>query len=217
MLEGFKTILNSGTSEIVEKKSRFIANVMPIKTEDEARAFIDSIKKKYYDARHNVFAYQIGEKNELQRFSDDGEPQGTAGMPVLTVLSGEDVKNAVIVVTRYFGGTLLGTGGLVRAYTKAAKEALFDAGIHEIKLYSQFSVTVDYNLNGKVQFEVIKAGYRIEDTIFTDKVEFIILTPISESENFIKLITEITNAKASIQKISDIKGTIMSEHFKIYD
>jgi uncharacterized YigZ family protein len=217
MLEGFKTILNSGTSEIVEKKSRFIANVMPIKTEDEARAFIDSIKKKYYDARHNVFAYQIGEKNELQRFSDDGEPQGTAGMPVLTVLSGEDVKNAVIVVTRYFGGTLLGTGGLVRAYTKAAKEALFDAGIYEIKLYSRFSVMVDYSLNGKVQFEVIRAGYSIEDTIFTDKVEFIILTPISESENFIKLITEITNARAAIQKISDIKGTIMSEHFKIYD
>ncbi|MCI1930424.1 MAG: YigZ family protein [Clostridia bacterium] len=217
MLEDFKTIFKSGTAEIVEKKSRFIANVMPAKTEDEAKAFIDAVKKKYYDARHNVFAYQIGEKNELQRYSDDGEPQGTAGMPILTVLNGEDVKNAVIVVTRYFGGTLLGTGGLVRAYTKSAKEGLNNAGIYNVKSYSRFSVTVDYSLNGKVQFEVIKAGYIIEDTLFLDKVKFIILTPIMSSEKFVNLITEITNGKAEIQKIGDIKGVQTSECFKIYD
>lgn len=115
-----KTIVKSGYAEITEKKSRFIANVRPVKSEDEAKAFVEEMKKKYYDARHNVFAYQIGEKNELKRFSDDGEPQGTAGMPVLSVLTGGDIKNTAVVVTRYFGGILLGTGGLVRAYTLAA-------------------------------------------------------------------------------------------------
>ena len=134
MLKKYKTILEEAEEEIVEKKSRFIATVRPVKTEDEARAFIEEMKKKYWDARHNVFAYQIGERNELQRFSDDGEPQGTAGMPVLNVLKGEDVKDTAVVVTRYFGGTLLGTGGLVRAYGKAAKEGLLSAGIVEMVL-----------------------------------------------------------------------------------
>ena len=114
MLEDIiKTTVKPGYAEITEKKSRFIAHTRPVKSEEEARAFIEEIKKKYYDARHNVFAYQIGEKNELKRFSDDGEPQGTAGMPVLSVLSSEDIKNTAVVVTRYFGGILLGTGGLV--------------------------------------------------------------------------------------------------------
>ena len=123
MLKKYKTILEEAEGEIVEKKSRFIATVRPVKTEDEARAFIEEMKKKYWNATHNVFAYQIGERNELQRFSDDGEPQGTAGMPVLNVLKGEDVKDTAVVVTRYFGGTLLGTGGLVRAYGKAKELA----------------------------------------------------------------------------------------------
>ena len=122
MLEQYKTVLEQGQQEIVEKKSRFIATVRPVKTEEEAKSFIEEIKKIYWNATHNVFAYQIGERNEIQRFSDDGEPQGTAGMPVLDVLQREDIKNTAIVVTRYFGGTLLGTGGLVRAYGKSAKE-----------------------------------------------------------------------------------------------
>lgn len=108
MLKKYKTILTQAEAEIVEKKSRFIATVRPVKTEEEAKAFIEEMKKKYWNATHNVFAYQIGERNELQRFSDDGEPQGTAGMPVLSVLKGEDIKDTAIVVTRYFGGTLLG-------------------------------------------------------------------------------------------------------------
>ncbi len=130
MLKKYKTILTQAEAEIVEKKSRFIATVRPVKTEEEAKAFfIEEMKKKYWNATHNVFAYQIGERNELQRFSDDGEPQGTAGMPGLSVLKGEDIKDTAIVVTRYFGGTLLGTGGLVRAYGHSAKEGLLAAGI----------------------------------------------------------------------------------------
>ena len=151
MLKKYKTILAQAEAEIVEKKSRFIATVRPVKTEEEARSFIEELKKKYWDATHNVFAYQIGERNEIQRFSDDGEPQGTAGMPVLNVLKGEDVKDTAIVVTRYFGGTLLGTGGLVRAYGKAAKEGLLTAGIAELVLYSRYFVTVDYTDSGTVR------------------------------------------------------------------
>ena len=116
MTEQYKEIYEGGSDEVVEKKSRFIATVFPVKTEEEAVAIIEETKKKYWDARHNCFAYVIGSKNELQRFSDDGEPSGTAGKPILDVLTGEGVHNALIIVTRYFGGTLLGTGGLVRAY-----------------------------------------------------------------------------------------------------
>ena len=156
MLKKYKTILEEAEGEIVEKKSRFIATVRPVKTEDEARAFIEEMKKKYWNATHNVFAYQIGERNELQRFSDDGEPQGTAGMPVLNVLKGEDVKDTAVVVTRYFGGTLLGTGGLVRAYGKAAKEGLLSAGIVEMVLYRKYVVTAEYTDSGKVQYEILQ-------------------------------------------------------------
>ena len=124
MPEEYKLAYRGGTGEIVEKKSRFIADVMPVSSEDEAQAFIADIKKKYWDARHHCFAYVIGDRHELARFSDDGEPGGTAGKPMLDVLMGEDIHNVAVVVTRYFGGTLLGTGGLVRAYSGATKEGL---------------------------------------------------------------------------------------------
>ena len=124
MLESYINLIKGGEGEIVEKKSRFIGQIEVVKTEEEAYAFIEKIKKKHYDARHNCFAFSIGEDMPLQRFSDDGEPQGTAGKPMLEVINGSGIHNICIVVTRYFGGTLLGTGGLVRAYTDASKEAL---------------------------------------------------------------------------------------------
>ena len=122
MDKSYKTVYESGTGEIVEKKSRFIASVWPIQTEEDALNIIDQLKKKYWDAKHNCFAYVLGIKDEIQRCSDDGEPAKTAGKPILDILLGEEIHNALIVVTRYFGGTLLGTGGLVRAYQYAAKE-----------------------------------------------------------------------------------------------
>ena len=128
MVDSYNTILTPGTDEIVEKKSRFIGYAQPVSSEEEAYAFVESVKKKHYDARHNCHAFAIGKENTLYRFSDDGEPQGTAGKPILEVISGNQVTDICIVVTRYFGGTLLGTGGLVRAYTEAAKLALADAG-----------------------------------------------------------------------------------------
>lgn len=124
MLSQYKTVYKGGEGEIVEKKSRFIATVVPVHSEEEALKFVEAMKKKYWNATHNCYAYVIGENHELQRYSDDGEPGGTAGKPMLDVLIGEEIHNAAIVVTRYFGGTLLGTGGLVRAYSAAAKQGL---------------------------------------------------------------------------------------------
>lgn len=198
MIEKYKTILKSNQAEIVEKKSKFIGTSMPIESEVEAEEFIDSMRKKYYDATHNVFAYQLGERNELQRSSDDGEPSGTAGKPILDILKNEDIKNVAVVVTRYFGGTLLGTGGLVRAYSKCAKDALISSQIIEKVLYQEFEISVDYNLSGKVQFEMLNKNYTIKDTLYTDKVTFIVLVEIKYKEQFQNFITEITSAQAQI-------------------
>lgn len=206
MLKKYKTILEQAEAEIVEKKSRFIATVRPVKSEDEARAFIEEMKKKYWNATHNVFAYQIGERNELQRFSDDGEPQGTAGMPVLTVLKGEDIKDTAIVVTRYFGGTLLGTGGLVRAYGKAAKEGLLAAGIAELVLYRKYSVVAAYPDAGKVQYEILQGGYPLFDTIYTEQVEYIVLVEIDEAESFEKKMTELFRGEQPFTMLEERYG-----------
>ncbi len=198
MLEKYKTIEKMGYAETVEKKSRFLGVIKPVFSEEEAKAFIDETRKKYWDATHNVFAYQIGEKNEIQKFTDDGEPQGTAGKPILEVLKGEEIKNAIIIVTRYFGGTLLGTGGLVRAYGKAAKLALLDAGIVQKLLCYKYRVVCDYTLSGKVQYEILQKEYILEDTLYTDKVEFIVLCEKSLADIFEKNMTEVTSAKAEI-------------------
>ncbi len=198
ILEKYNTVKGSGQAEIVEKKSRFIAHVMPVKSEKEALENIERIKKQYWDARHNVFAFQIGERNQIQRFSDDGEPSGTAGMPVLEVLKGDDIKDTLIVVTRYFGGTLLGTGGLVRAYGKAAKEGLLAAQVVERVLYSEISVLADYNLSGKVQYEILKEGHILEDTIYTQNVEFKVLCEVARADAFVKNIVNVTSGQAII-------------------
>ena len=184
---------------MTEKKSRFIATVSTAKTEEEARAFIAEMKKKYWDARHNVFAYQIGEKNELKRFSDDGEPQGTAGKPILEVITGNEVVNVCIVVTRYFGGTLLGTGGLVRAYTEAAKLALADAGVHTMQFMKIVEITTNYNDSGKVQYLLSSSDAVIDGTDYTADVCFRVAVPVDGLDRLIKQITEATSARASIE------------------
>lgn len=206
MLKHYKTVNELGQAEIVEKKSRFIATVKPVSSEEEAQAFVAEIKKKYWDARHNVFAYQIGERNEIQRQSDDGEPSGTAGLPVLDVLRGEDIKNTVIVVTRYFGGILLGTGGLVRAYGKSAKEGLINAKIIEKILYKCVYITTDYNSSGKIQYETLQKEAIIQDTEYTDKVKFTVLCEIDDAEGFVKHITNISNGTAVIDEGDDVYG-----------
>lgn len=213
MLDEYVTILNRAEAEMVEKKSRFIATVCPVKTEDEAKAFISEMRKKYWDASHNVFAYQIGERNEIQRSSDDGEPQGTAGKPVLDVLSGEDIKNTAVVVTRYFGGTLLGTGGLVRAYGRSAKLGIEAAGIARVKYYRECSVNTDYTTAGKIQYEITKGNYILKDTIYTDKVEFIVLLDRENENIFNSMVSDITMGKSDVTTIQEKYGAWVNGEF----
>ena len=151
-MEQYKTVLEGGTGEIIEKKSRFIATVRPVRNEEEALAFLEEMRKQYWDARHNCYAYSVGRNREYTRCSDDGEPSGTAGRPMLDVILGEDIYNVAVVVTRYFGGVLLGTGGLVRAYSKAVQEGLSESLLIEKKKGISLKVTTDYTGIGKIQY-----------------------------------------------------------------
>lgn len=165
----FLTVLEDSTAEYVEKRSRFIANLRHCETEEEATAFLDEMRSKYWDARHNVFAYSVG-GGTLCRFSDDGEPHGTAGKPILDVINGSEVKNIAIVVTRYFGGVLLGTGGLVRAYSKSAKDALTNAKIVEMIPTTVYNTVCEYTDHQKLLNIIENSNGKIENTEFTDKV-----------------------------------------------
>ena len=198
IMDSFKTIAQNGEALIIEKKSKFIATVYQVQTVEEADLYMQQLRKKYYDATHNCFAYQIGENDEFQRSSDDGEPQGTAGKPILEVLKGEQVKNILICVTRYFGGTLLGTGGLVRAYGRAAKEGLLTAGIIEKRHIRLFTLKMPYSLSGKVQYLLGERNYVIRESIYLEDVTFIVEVQVHEEKAFIKWLEESTNAGIDI-------------------
>lgn len=199
-MDKYITVKGSGQAEIVEKKSRFIAHIKPITSEDDATAFIEEIKKQYWDARHNCYAYQLGDRNQIQRYSDDGEPGGTAGMPILDVLRGKDIKDTIVVVTRYFGGTLLGTGGLVRAYSLSAREGIKSAVLIERIPHIRQHFIVDYTLSGKVQYEILNGGHILEDTIYTDKVEFIALSQVEMADKLVENIVNITGNSVNVVK-----------------
>ena len=159
-MKTYKTLHSFGSDEYIVEKSTFIGYAKPIKSEEEAVEFINEIKKKHKDATHNVWAYTVGETMNIQRYSDDGEPQGTAGIPTLEVIKKEDLRDVVVVVTRYFGGIKLGAGGLVRAYTKGAKVGIEAAQIIEKVKYKEVGITIDYNQIGKVQNEIGRASCR---------------------------------------------------------
>ena len=187
-----------------EKKSRFLAAAYRISDEQEALAYIEAARKKYWDARHSCYAYVLGGNNELMRFSDDGEPSGTAGKPILDVITGRELTNAVIVVTRYFGGVLLGTGGLVRAYQKASIEALEDAVIAEKKQGKEFSIITDYTGLGKIQYIAANEKVNIMDTLYTDNVNIIIVCDSEKYEAFTKKVIEVTAGKVNMTKAEDV-------------
>lgn len=191
----YRIVCEGGEGEIVEKKSRFIATILPVQSEEEAAAFIDSIRKKYYDARHHCPAFVIGQNKELTRCSDDGEPSGTAGKPILEVLLGEDLTNVVVVVTRYFGGTLLGTGGLVRAYTQAVKEGLAACRMATMRYGVTLCISTDYTDLGKIQHLLGNKGISILSSEYTDKVALTVQLPEEESKGLIKELTEATAAR----------------------
>lgn len=191
----YKILYEGGEGEIVEKKSRFIATVRPVKTEEEALAFIESMKKKYWNATHNCSAYVIGEQAQITRCNDDKEPAGTAGRPMLEVLLGEGVRDVAVVVTRYFGGTLLGTGGLIRAYGSAVKEGLAQSHVIVKKKGTFVKISADYTLLGKVQYILGQRKIPIADTVYTDEVLISCYLQDEEHENIRTELMEGTNGR----------------------
>jgi uncharacterized YigZ family protein len=204
MLKRYKTILDYGELEHIIEKSRFIGHVKPIQDEEEAIAFIEMIRTQHKHATHNVPVYIFGENNEIQRYSEDGEPAGTAGAPILEMLKKEEIKNTVVVITRYFGGIKLGTGGLVRAYTSTAKLALHEARVIEKVLYHVIRIRIDYFLLGKVQNVMLNGNYTIKDTLFDEAVNMLVYARIDEADQIIKQVINLTSAKA----IVDIVDTL---------
>lgn len=212
-----KTIYLGGTGEITEKKSRFIATVRPVVSEEEAVSFINEMKKKYWDARHNCSAFVLGERQEITRCSDDGEPAQTAGRPMLDVLLKEDIHNAAVVVTRYFGGVLLGTGGLVRAYQKAVQEGLSASVIIDKRLGRKLTVGTDYNGLGKLQYLIAQNGITLIDTVYTDKVELYCMVPVEEQERIDKEITETTSGNADISWEEEVLYAVIDKKIQIFE
>lgn len=198
MLPHYFTVKGYGEHEITIQKSRFIAFTERVETEEQAQEFIQTIKKKHRDANHNCSAYMIGEHDQIQKANDDGEPSGTAGVPILEVLKKRQLKDTVVVVTRYFGGIKLGAGGLIRAYGKATSEGLNATGIVERKLMRIIHTTIDYTLLGKVENELRSSIYTIKEVHYLEKVEIETFVEEGASENFSSWMTELTNGLAQI-------------------
>ena len=196
----YNTVYVGGEGEIIEKKSRFIATFRPVDTEEEAVSFIEEMKKKYWDARHNCSAFVLGPRAELTRCSDDGEPSGTAGRPMLEVLLGEEVRNVAVVVTRYFGGTLLGTGGLVRAYTQAVKEGLKNSKTAIMCYKTVLDMHTDYNGVGKILYLLEKQGLKVQDSEYGEAVRLTVNVPIPKKEALVKEVVQATAGKCRIEE-----------------
>ncbi|EFU38892.1 hypothetical protein PVOR_28009 [Paenibacillus vortex V453] len=198
MLDRYKTVRQAGSKEIVIKKSRFIGHVMPVESEEEAFAFIEEIKKKHWNATHNCSAYMIGERDEIQKQSDDGEPSGTAGKPILEVIRNQGRKNVAIVVTRYFGGIMLGAGGLIRAYTDGAVAAIESGEPITRVLHREILVELDYTWLGKVENELRNRGVRMGETNFADTVTLTCLPLDGDAESFMTWMVDLTQGQSLI-------------------
>ncbi len=217
MEEKYTCVYRGGQGEIIEKKSRFIATVEVVESEEEALAFIERIKKKYWDARHNCSAFIIGKRGELERCSDDGEPQGTAGKPMLEVLRGEKLCNVAVVVTRYFGGTLLGTGGLVRAYTQATKAGLENSVIIDKCYATKVLMHTDYNGIGKIQYILGQQNIKIIDSEYGQQVVLTALVPNAQVEKIKAEITEGTNGKCHMECGEQVYFAVVDKEIVIFE
>lgn len=200
-----KKIIKNGQGEYIEKKSKFIAHIFNVESEQQAAAIIAEVKKKYWDARHNCYAYILGNKGEIQRFSDDGEPSGTAGKPILEVLSGNECSNCLCIVTRYFGGVLLGTGGLIRAYTSASKEALDDCLTGELVEGVHAYLDADYNYVGKIQHLCTQYDITVVNTEYSDNVIFELMMEKQVRQKFEKALTEMSSGSIGLREIKEVK------------
>lgn len=194
---------DGGSHEIVIQKSRFIGTIKRVETEEEAQSFIHEIKKKYHDATHNCSAYIIGENDHIQKANDDGEPSGTAGVPMLEVLKKQNLKDTAVVVTRYFGGIKLGAGGLIRAYGSSTSEAIKAVGINKRQLMKGISITVDYTLLGKLENELRNSEHILETIHYLENVEFIVYVEDGQETAFQDWMTDLTNGHAVIQAIDE--------------
>lgn len=200
MLTSYYTVKSSGVHEINIQKSRFIAYIRRAETEEQAQSFIAEIKKKHWDATHNCSCYLIGEHDEIQKANDDGEPTGTAGIPMLEVLKKRQLKDTVVVVTRYFGGIKLGAGGLIRAYSHATLEGINATGVVRRDLMRVISITIEYTLLGKIENELRQTAYIIKKIEYLDQVTIHVYVPIEKEETFIDWITDLTNGQGQINK-----------------
>jgi uncharacterized YigZ family protein len=198
MIPSYRTIHGYGEETIIIKKSKFIGYAMPVTSEEEAVAFIEEIRKKHWDATHNCYAYQIGYHDEIQKSSDDGEPSGTAGKPILEVIKKERLKNVVVVVTRYFGGIMLGAGGLVRAYGQTAALGLKAAGIVTRLLCNQVHISIDYTWLGKVEHEMRAHQFFIHHIDYAERVHVTAWVPVDDTDRLVKLLTNATSGRAEI-------------------
>ena len=193
----YKTVAQESETLIIEKKSKFYSHVKPVDNEADALEYLSQMRSKYSDATHNVYAYVIDENN-IFRYSDDGEPGGTAGMPVLDTIRKAGITDVIVVVTRYFGGTLLGTGGLVHAYGASAKKGLLESGVIIRTMCDIISVKVSYELAGKIQYKLASDGHMLEDTVYADDVTFYICSPKDETERLIDKLTDFSSGRAEI-------------------
>lgn len=200
MLPSYYTVKGYGENEIVIEKSRFIAHVSRAETEEEAQEFIQTIKKKHWNATHNCSAYLIGEKDQIQKANDDGEPSGTAGVPILEVLKKRHLKDTVVVITRYFGGIKLGAGGLIRAYGKATSEGINATGVVERKLMKVMHTKVDYTWLGKLENELRSSVYSVKEIHYLDTVEVETFVEESQTETFTKWMVELTNGQCKVHE-----------------
>lgn len=216
-MDAYHTVYRGGLGEIVEKKSRFIAEVFPVTSEEEAMQYLEEARKRYWDARHHCWAYVLGRNPSAERMSDDGEPAGTAGKPILEVIRGRQITDVLVIVTRYFGGTLLGTGGLVRAYTASAAEGLKHSEIitrfHGFKL----RIAADYTSLGKIQYLLAQRKICILESVYTDKVELIVLVPDEEEGALYKEIMDGTNGQAVLEKEQECWFAQTEDGMKIFE
>lgn len=205
-----KTIKQIFTNEIVINKSQFITNLFPVTTPEEVNEYLSMTRKKYYDATHNCYAYILGQHQEIQKASDDGEPQKTAGFPMIDVLKKKDMTNILAITTRYFGGILLGAGGLVRAYSSSVSEALDNAEIYEYRDYLKISIEVSYSVYNNLAS--ILSNYQIIDTLFADNVTIYLGVNPNEAKDFINTVTNLSSGKAIISEYDIYQMEILIKH-----
>ena len=191
MALGYLTLRGRGRAEIIVKKSKFIATASPVTDEDEAQAFVDEVRREFWDATHNVYAFVAGDHDDVARSSDDGEPSGTAGRPTLEVVRREGVHYCAVVVTRYFGGTLLGAAGLIRAYSAAARDGLYAAGIARVRPMREVRFVVEYPMLGKVQNQLAEAGFEVVNVDYAERAAMLVMVPSDAFDLFAARMTEL--------------------------